>query len=103
VASNCQAIVNSDASLDLGARAAESTPPLVSCLSVPLVAGQTLVAVLTMYAPCRDAFTEDLGRLVQMVAPHVAAALNAARGGARSSQSHVALRELKLVAHSRRT
>ncbi len=104
VASNRQAIVNSDASLDLGARAAESTPPLASCLSVPLVAGQTLVAVLTMYAPGRDAFTEDLGRLVQMVAPHVAAALDAARRGARSHQPQAApARDLKLVAHARRT
>jgi putative nucleotidyltransferase with HDIG domain len=104
VASNRQAIVNSDASLDLGARAAESTPPLVSCLSVPLVAGQTLVAVLTMYAPGRDAFSDDLGRLVQMVAPHVAAALHAARGGARSLHPQPApARDLKLVAHARRT
>ena len=102
VASNHQAIVNSDASLDLGARAAESTLPLVSCLSVPLVAGQTLVAVLTMYAPGRDAFSDDLGRLVQMVAPHVATALHAARGGARSLQPQP-VRDLKLVAHARRT
>ncbi len=104
VASNRQAIVNSDASLDLGARAAESTPPLVSCLSVPLVAGHTLVAVLTMYAPGRDAFTEDFGRLVQMVAPHIAAALDAARGGTRSPQQQaLPARDLKLVAHARRT
>ena len=104
VASNRQAIVNSDASLDLGARASEWTPPLVSCLSVPLVAGHTLVAVLTMYAPGRDAFTADFGRLVQMVAPHVATALDAARGGARSHQLQAApARDLKLVAHARRT
>jgi putative nucleotidyltransferase with HDIG domain len=104
VASNRQSIVNSDASLDLGARAAESTPPLVSCLSVPLVAGHSLVAVLTMYAPGRDAFTEDFGRLVQMVAPHVAAALDAARRGTRSHQLQAApARDLKLVAHARRT
>jgi GAF domain-containing protein len=103
VASNRQAIVNSDASLDLGARAAESTPPLITCLSVPLVAGHTLVAVLTMYAPRRDAFTEDLGRLVQMVAPHIAAALHAAREGSRSPQPQIAARDLKLVASLRRT
>jgi putative nucleotidyltransferase with HDIG domain len=101
VASNRQAIVNSDAALDLGARAAESTPPLVTCLSVPLVAGQTLVAVLTMYAAGRGVFTEDLGRLVQMVAPHIAAALDAAREGGRSPQPLPA-RELKLVAAARR-
>jgi putative nucleotidyltransferase with HDIG domain len=100
VASNRQAIVNSDASLDLGARAADAAPPLATCLSVPLVAGQTLVAVLTMYAPGRDIFTEDLGRLVQMVAPHIAAALHTARERARSLQPQQAApaRDLKLVA-----
>jgi putative nucleotidyltransferase with HDIG domain len=104
VASNRQAIVNSDASLDLGARAAEMTPPLVSCLSVPLVAGQTLVAVLSLYAPGRDAFSEDLGRLVQMVAPHVAAALHSAREGARSAQPQAApVRDLRLVGAARRS
>jgi GAF domain-containing protein len=59
--------------------------------------------VLTLYAPGREAFSEDLGRLVQMVAPHVAAALDAARGGARSHQPQAApARDLKLVAHARR-
>jgi GAF domain-containing protein len=100
VASNRQAIVNSDASLDLGARAADAAPPLATCLSVPLVAGHTLVAVLTMYAPGRDVFTEDLGRLVQMIAPHIAAALHTARERARSLQPQQAApaRDLKLVA-----
>jgi hypothetical protein len=104
VASNRQAIVNSDAALDLGPRAGESTPPLVSCMSVPLVAGQALVAVLTLYAPGRNAFAEDLGRLVQMVAPHVAAALQAASEGGRPPQAQAASpRDLRLVASLRRT
>jgi GAF domain-containing protein len=104
VASNRQAIVNSDAALDLGPRAAESMPPLASCLSVPLIAGQTLVAVLTLYAPGREAFSEDLGRLVQMVAPHVAAALHAARERTRSAQPQAAApsRDFRLVAAGRR-
>jgi putative nucleotidyltransferase with HDIG domain len=104
VASNRQAIVNSDASLDLGARAAELTPPLVSCLSVPLVAGQTLVAVLSLYAPGRDAFSDDLGRLVQMVAPHVAAALHASRSRAQTAHPQAApVRDLRLVGSLRRS
>ena len=104
VAANRQAIVNSDAALDLGARAIESMPPLVSCMSVPLVAGQTLVAVLSLYAPARDTFSEDLGRLVQMVAPHVATALHAARDRARTAQPQAApMRDLRLVAAARRT
>jgi hypothetical protein len=49
-------------------------------------------------------FTEDFGRLVQMVTPHLAAALDAARGGARSHQLQAApARDLRLVAHARRT
>jgi GAF domain-containing protein len=102
VASNRQAIVNSDAALDLGGRAAEPAPALVSCMSVPLVEGHTLVAVLTMYAAERGVFTEDLGRLVQMVAPHIAAALHAARERTRP-QPQPALRDLKLVVYGRRT
>jgi putative nucleotidyltransferase with HDIG domain len=104
VASNRQAIVNSDAALDLGPRAAEGSTPLVSCMSVPLLAGDTLIAVLTMYAPTRDAFTDDLGRLVQMVAPHIASALHAA-GDTSRPQAQTAPRDLKLVSggHAGRT
>jgi hypothetical protein len=41
----------------------------------------------------------DLGRLVQMVAPHIAAALHTARERARSLQQQAApVRDLKLVA-----
>ena len=40
-----KAIVSSDASLDLGARAADAAPPLATCLSVPLVAGQSAGAL----------------------------------------------------------
>jgi GAF domain-containing protein len=73
-------------------------------MSVPLVAGQALVAVLTLYAPGRNAFAEDLGRLVQMVAPHVAAALQAASEGGRPPQAQAASpRDLRLVASLRRT
>jgi GAF domain-containing protein len=91
----------------------EPAPRLVSCLSVPLVEGHTLVAVLTMYAAERSLLTDDLGWLVQMVAPHIAAALHTARaraaaaaGGAgarprsaarRSGRAHVDVVDLALV------
>jgi putative nucleotidyltransferase with HDIG domain len=94
VAANRQPIVRSDAALDLGQRAFETRPPLVGCMSVPLVAGETLVGVLTLYSPTRDAF-QDVDRLVLMVAPHLAAALQAA--GERRRQPH----HLKLVASDR--
>ncbi|HEY1913667.1 MAG TPA: GAF domain-containing protein, partial [Vicinamibacterales bacterium] len=82
VAAHRQAIVNSDAMLDIGARADRVSPSLESCMSVPLVAGESLVAVLSLYAPGSDAFGEDRGRLIQMVAPHLAVAIAAAGGAA---------------------
>ena len=85
VAAQRQPIVNSDAALDIGDRVNAVTPPLLTCMSVPIVAGDTLVAVLSLYASTADAFDEDRGRLVQMVAPHVAGAIQAAAGRAFSS------------------
>jgi putative nucleotidyltransferase with HDIG domain len=75
VAANRQPIVNSDAALDLDDRVLTLTPRLHSCMSVPLMAGDTCTAVLTLYAPDREAFTEDLGRVIQMIGPHVARAI----------------------------
>ena len=77
VAANRQCIVNSDAALDLGAKA--DTPSLQSCMSVPLLMGESLVGVLSLYAPSANAFADDCGRLIQMVAPHIAGAIHAAR------------------------
>jgi GAF domain-containing protein len=96
VAANRQVIVNSDAALDLDERAARATPALGSCLAVPLAAGQELVGVLSLYASGPNAFTEHHGRLIQMVAPHLAAAIHAARQHAEPAQSQPA-RELRLV------
>jgi putative nucleotidyltransferase with HDIG domain len=105
VAANRQPIVNSDASLDLGDRAAQATPALQSAMSVPLLAGDALVGVLTFYAPNRDLFTEDASRLVQMIAPHVAGAIllagraRAEEGGpAVIDKSNASTRALRLVA-----
>jgi putative nucleotidyltransferase with HDIG domain len=78
VAVHRQCIVNSDAGLDLGAKAEAAMPPLLSCMSVPLLMGDSVVAVLSLYAPAANAFGEDCGRLIQMVAPHIASAIHAA-------------------------
>ena len=78
VAANRQPIVNSDPALDLGAELAGAAS-LQSCLSVPLVTGESLVGVLSLYAPRPKAFSEDEGRLMQMIAPHVATAVSRAR------------------------
>jgi putative nucleotidyltransferase with HDIG domain len=80
VAANRQCIINSEASLDLGAAAAAAS--LESCMSVPLMMGDTLVGVLSLYAPARNAFSDDCGRLVQMVAPQLASAMHASAAAA---------------------
>jgi putative nucleotidyltransferase with HDIG domain len=78
VAARRQPIINSDASLDLGTKVDAVSPPLSRCLSVPLMVGDTLVAVLTLYTALPDGFTTDHGRLVQIVTPHLARAIDAA-------------------------
>ena len=96
VAANRQVIINSDAALDLGERVSLNGATLRSCLSVPLMTGKTLAGVLSLYACDRDAFTEDHGRLVQMVAPHIAAAVVSSK---RAEQPQfMQARDLKLVA-----
>jgi putative nucleotidyltransferase with HDIG domain len=78
VAANRQPIVNSAANLDLGPRVEASEPPLRTCLSIPLLNGDALVAVLSLYSPESDAFDEVTSRLIQMVAPHLAASIHSA-------------------------
>jgi putative nucleotidyltransferase with HDIG domain len=90
VAANRQVIVNSDAALDLGT----SAHGFRSCMSVPLTNGAALTGVLSLYAADSNAFTEDQGRVIQMVAPHTAQALDAAVKSA-APQFHA--RDLKLV------
>jgi putative nucleotidyltransferase with HDIG domain len=92
VAANRQMILNSDAALDLGARASEAG--LTSCLAVPLSVGESLAGVLTLYAGA-PGFSEAQGRIAQMVAPHVAQAILAT---ARSETAGRPARDFRLVA-----
>jgi len=103
VAARRQPIINSDATLDLGARVDAVTPPLSRCISLPLMVGDALVAVLTLYTAAPDGFTADHGRLVQIVAPHLAGAIDAALRSQSASRDTVppekpGPRELRLVA-----
>ena len=75
VAVNLKPAVNADPSLDLGYRVAEISPPLRSCLAVPLVEAEELVAVLALYRTQRSAFSEDQLRLVELLAPRLATSL----------------------------
>jgi putative nucleotidyltransferase with HDIG domain len=82
VAANRQPIVNSDPALDVEGRLAASGLRIESCLSVPLLAGDTLVGVLSLYVEGHKAFSDDVSRLVQMIAPHIAAAISQAKTAA---------------------
>jgi putative nucleotidyltransferase with HDIG domain len=104
VAASRQPIVNSDAALDLGVRAHVVNAPLRCCMSIPLTVGTSLVAVLSLYAEEHDAFTGDQRRLVQMVAPHLASAIQTARDAVAATANvpaeraaAVGGRELRLV------
>jgi GAF domain-containing protein len=99
VGANRQCIMNSDAALDLGAKAEGLS--LDSCMSVPLLMGESLVGVLSLYAPTANAFADDCGRLIQMLAPHIATAIHAAqaRGEARTVADKPAAAPLRLVAN----
>jgi putative nucleotidyltransferase with HDIG domain len=102
VAARRQPIINSDATLDLGARVDAVTPSLSRCISLPLIVGDALVAVLTLYTAALDGFTADHARLVQSVAPDLARAIDAAVRTQSASRDNVppdkpAPRELRLV------
>jgi putative methionine-R-sulfoxide reductase with GAF domain len=84
VAAQRQAIVNSEAALDLGEAARTIAPPLESCLSVPLVTGNVLVGTLTLYSAERHPFTDEQCRMLQMVAPHIVQAIQSARRNAQT-------------------
>ncbi len=78
VAANRQSILNSDPVLDLGDAARSLRPPLRSCLSAPLLIGETLVGVLTVYSPHRQAFSEDHRRILEVIGGQVSHTLRRA-------------------------
>ena len=106
VAATRQSVGNSEAALDLEAHADVAMPPLVRCTSVPLLMGETLIGALTLYSSAHEAFDENRGRLVQMIAPHIASAINAAGRAATAQKEPAApaekaggatVRDLRLV------
>jgi diguanylate cyclase (GGDEF)-like protein/putative nucleotidyltransferase with HDIG domain len=80
VAANRQTIINSDPTLDLGDVARRVTPRLRSCLSTPLLSGETLVGVLTLYSTTADGYTEDHRRIVEAVARQIGHTFQSAEG-----------------------
>ena len=68
----------------IGPRSASSngcaSPYEIGSTGIFVRIGDSLIGVLTLYAPGRQAFSEDHGRLVQMIAPHLAQAIARALG-----------------------
>jgi len=63
VAANRQTICNSDSALDLWDL---DRPDLRSCLSAPLVFGDTLIGVLTLHSTEANSFSEDHRRIIDL-------------------------------------
>ena len=99
VAVNGRAAVNADPALDLGYRAAESSPPLLSCLAVPLVDAAAPAAVLALYRSQAQAFSEDDARLLELLAPRLTASLSAV-AAAEAARPQPAPASLRLVSSS---
>jgi putative nucleotidyltransferase with HDIG domain len=79
VAAHRRTIVNSDAALDLSDVVSDANR---MCLSTALLDGDALIGVFTAYAEGSETFTEEHGRMMQMVAPHLARMLAVCRGSA---------------------
>jgi diguanylate cyclase (GGDEF)-like protein len=78
VAANRQTIRNSDPVLDLGEAARSMTPRPKSCLSTPVVVGDSVVAVLSVYSSTLAAFSEEHQRLIEVVARQVGSVVHQA-------------------------
>jgi putative methionine-R-sulfoxide reductase with GAF domain len=93
VAANRQTIRNSDPILDFGEIVKSSLPRLRSCVAAPLVAGNDLVGVLSIYSASDQFFTEEHQRILETAAGQLATALRRAsvvssEGEALSKSSH---------------
>jgi diguanylate cyclase (GGDEF)-like protein/putative nucleotidyltransferase with HDIG domain len=78
VAANRQTISNSDPVLDLGDAARSHSLALRSCISTPLVVGDELIGVLTLYSGEPNAFNEDHKRVIEVVGREIARAFKRA-------------------------
>ena len=74
VAVNRTPVVNAEQILDLGFRAG-STPALRSSIVVPLVESDAVIAVVSLYSKDLLAFTDDHVRVLELLAPRLAASL----------------------------
>jgi transcriptional regulator with GAF, ATPase, and Fis domain len=71
VAANRLTIRNSDPVLDLGESARAMAPRPRSSLSTPLLVGNRLAGVLSLYSSNREAYSEDHERILEVIARQV--------------------------------
>ena len=74
-AANRRMAINAEPALDYGHHVAQLEPPLLSMVAVPLIHEGSVAAVVALYATAKNAFTEDQGRLLELLAPTLAASL----------------------------
>ena len=74
VAVNRTPVVNAEPVLDLGFRAG-AAPALRSSVTVPLVESDAVIAVVSLYSTDLLAFTDDHVRVLELLAPRLAASL----------------------------
>ena len=86
VAANRRTICNSDPTLDFGDAARSQAVRLRSCISTPLLVGEHLAGVMTLYATETNAFNEDHRRIVELIAKQIAHLFT--RSADRDSVSH---------------
>jgi putative nucleotidyltransferase with HDIG domain len=81
VAAHKQIVRNSDPVLDLGESARAMSPRFRSSLSAPLVSGNVLVGVLSLYSSNKDAYSEDHERILEVVGRQVSIVMAEVYGG----------------------
>jgi GAF domain-containing protein len=92
VAVNRKAMLNADPAIDFGPGGATLAPGLRSCLAMPLVEGNTLIAVLTLYRETLGAFSDDDLRLGELLTPRLASSLVEAASLQRASSTATSLK-----------
>jgi putative nucleotidyltransferase with HDIG domain len=97
VAAHRRSSINAEPAIDLGAAVASLEPPLLSLSAVPLVHDGHLVAVLAIYATSRQAFGEDHARLLDLLAPTLAASFARVTVAQASSDRQAGGAPLKLL------
>jgi putative nucleotidyltransferase with HDIG domain len=77
VAVNRRGVLNADPALDLGFGASSLDPPIRTSISVPLAHEGRIAGVLSCYSAAPQGFGEDHLRLLELLAPSLAAAMAA--------------------------